>query len=145
MKSTAVFEQILQVDRSSVADEALERMAPLIFEKEETKCRIEVRCLTASDLTQFRRIAIKRDASSTTKSLVVGTSSPEIAQVGPESDKVQRSVQLHTIDIDLTKLRSLIQVYRTRNLQFALTLSRRPRHISGCCELVRLIHNLYTH
>ena len=112
MKSTQLFEQIVQVDRSSVADEFLERTAPYIFEKESSKARVELRCLTATNLSQYRKAGVESSAANPATAPVVKPSHSRAIHVAPNPVQQKHSPHLQTIDVDLKKLRPLIQVWQ---------------------------------
>jgi hypothetical protein len=53
MMATDFFNRSLRLQRNSVNDEFYERNAGLVFEKDETKTRMEVRCWSNMDLTVY--------------------------------------------------------------------------------------------
>jgi hypothetical protein len=54
MAGTPHFERTLHAQRSTVTDELFQRVAGLIFEKEQKKTKLEVRCWTDSDLSRYQ-------------------------------------------------------------------------------------------
>lgn len=61
MASTSHFETVLSFERCSVADEYYERSASLVFQKDESEARIEVRCLSSSISNFFGKEDGKQD------------------------------------------------------------------------------------
>jgi hypothetical protein len=98
MIATQALEKLVQFSRSSVADEFFERNAPLVFEKEDGRASFEVRCVSAEDLSVFRKYANKDDSTSS-------------AAPTPDSPKeIRKAESLQMIDLDLSRLRSFIFV-----------------------------------
>ncbi|KAF2833642.1 hypothetical protein CC86DRAFT_400258 [Ophiobolus disseminans] len=122
MATSRLFEQIVQQNRSVVAEEFFERTSPLVFEKEDSKSRIEVRCLAASDVSQYHKVGTQGQTSnSTTQNTSLDpptdTSLPNAIDVidePPHREAPQRLQWLQVIDVDLRKLRPFIQACRGR-------------------------------
>jgi hypothetical protein len=96
-------DQMLQVDRFSVANEYFERNAPLIFEKDQTRAKVEVRCLSVSDVSSYDRNTSKivsENPTSTTDQVVDKRSYQDV------SARRERQV----VDLDLNKMSSFIRV-----------------------------------
>jgi hypothetical protein len=97
-------DQILQVDRSPVANEYFERNAPFIFEKDQTQAKVEVCCLSASDLSLYDRNAsriVSEDPTSTTDQVDCKQSYQDVS-AGPRERQV--------VDLDLNKMGLIVRV-----------------------------------
>lgn len=61
MSSTSHFQDVLYAERCSVADEYYVRSAPLVFQKDESGARLEVRCLSSETLESFDKERMKQN------------------------------------------------------------------------------------
>jgi len=89
-----------------------ERTAPLVFEKELSQSKLEVRCLTAEEVSQYQLGATQRSFATSLQQSVAaslteeGTTAQEHIRVGDQ----HAAQRLQIVDIDLKKLRPLIRV-----------------------------------
>lgn len=132
MAATQQFINSLQYERSVVADEYFERCAPLVFEKDYSKARLEARCLSAQDLSSYGKQELPGyNADSTSQehppqqeirdSTNVGS---EFAPVSLHLEDVRRPLRLQSIDINLEYLIPFLQVSIFERYYHGLTVIR---------------------
>jgi len=106
MIATQAFEKLVQFTRSSVADEFFERNTPLVFEKEDGRASLEVRCVSTEDLSVFRKHTESFD-----QAVIKGDNSTLAAAPAPiASEDIRNAEWLQIIDLDLSRLRPFILV-----------------------------------
>jgi hypothetical protein len=121
MASTVHFGRVLHSQRSTVTSEFFDRTAGLIFEKEHKKTRIEARCWTNSDLSQFRR------DQETSPPYTLVDAAVHAENTAHNQDPTTRRLDtphLVVTDLDLTQLRRFIQVREPCTLEAELTAVR---------------------
>jgi hypothetical protein len=127
MATSDFFRRTLYLEQDPVADEFYERSVGLVFEKDDEKARVEVRCWTALDLESYRVKDIQLAVSEAGGTLIPNESSSELRnntaqsatrELGaPDTEDISGPI-LHTsqparfaiIDLDLAQLRRFTQV-----------------------------------
>lgn len=139
--ATEFFHQSICLQRNSVAGEFYERNVGLVFEKEETRTRMELRCWSDLDLDAYKR---KRESPADQGPSLADTSG--CAEQSKQSSTTPAPTMYVIVNVNLHTLEELIQVFYLAPRLCAIGLTRgfqatnalfRVLYGSARCELPR--------